>query len=117
MKQGVYIRNLLKEKKVRLGDVAKRMGIAQPTLSNKLSGRGNRTLKAHEIQILLEMLDMTYEEVFKTKETKIINNDEQVITIGSEKFVVPEEKAQQFIKLLDKDVKILTELLKEKGVS
>jgi transcriptional regulator with XRE-family HTH domain len=101
MKKADYIKSLFREKKLKVKDVALRMNISSSTLSAKING--HRIFKEREIQILLEMLNMTYEEVFKTENVSIVDNDKEIVIVGKEKFAVSYPTAGQIIEIIKKE--------------
>lgn len=95
MKKSDYIKSLFRDKKIKIKDVALKMGISPSTLSAKING--HRVFKEKEIQILLSALDMTYEKVFQQKEIKIIDDDKKVITIDGQSFEISKDDANTII--------------------
>jgi len=63
MKHDIYLRAMLKDKNIRTFDLAKKLGISQATLNRKIQGKVKFSDK--NIENLTEILDMTYEEIFK----------------------------------------------------
>jgi transcriptional regulator with XRE-family HTH domain len=69
MNQSTYLRSLFKTKNILIKDVAEKIGITPNNLSIKISGK--RNLKINEINIILDSLNMTYEEVFRVENINI----------------------------------------------
>jgi transcriptional regulator with XRE-family HTH domain len=69
MKQDIYLRAIIKSKGLKIIDVAQKMGITPSTLNKKIIGKVNFTEK--NIEVLKEMLSMSYEEIFKYKQKDV----------------------------------------------
>jgi|WetSurSiteA1Bulk_404760.scaffolds.fasta_scaffold02087_1 transcriptional regulator with XRE-family HTH domain len=90
MTNSSYIRELLTSKSIKTIDLAKKIGISQPTLNRKIQGKTKFTEK--DIRILLEVLNMTYEEVF--------NHKISVIKIDNKTFVVNKKKVKKIMDII-----------------
>lgn len=102
MNKSDYLRSLFRLKKVKVKDVAFKMNISPSTLSAKING--HRVFKEKEIEILLESLDMTYEEVFRVEKIEILENDKKVVVVDGRKFEVKKSTILEITKILDKEV-------------
>lgn len=69
MKHDVWFRAMLKDKNIRTIDLAKKLGISQATLNRKIQGKIKFSDK--DIAILTEILEMTYEEIFKPDKVNV----------------------------------------------
>jgi transcriptional regulator with XRE-family HTH domain len=74
MNHDTYLRAILRDKKIRTIDLAGKMGIDQSTLNRKIQGKVKFSDK--DIGILTEILNMTYEEIFKPNKVDV--NDKSI---------------------------------------
>lgn len=63
MKRSVYIRALLDSNEITVAEMAKKIGISASTLNNKISGKIR--FNEYDINIICDVLKMTYEEIFR----------------------------------------------------
>jgi archaellum component FlaF (FlaF/FlaG flagellin family) len=87
MKHGDYLRSLLKEKKVKTRHLYEKMNISKTSVNFKINGQ--RQWKPNEIDILINELNMSYEEIFKKDNIDIIPEGTIKITIGNKIYVAP----------------------------
>jgi len=98
MTQGDYLKILFKERNLKIKDIATKMNIATNTLSSKIAGK--RNFKPKEITVLLEILNLTYEEVFKIKNVSIVDNDKTIIVIDGKKYEIPSKFVVDIVKVI-----------------
>jgi hypothetical protein len=87
MKQGDYLRSLLKDKNIKTRYLYEKMNISKSSINFKINGQ--RQWKPSEIDILIDELNMSYEEIFKKNSIDIIKSGEVKIIIGEKFFVAP----------------------------
>ena len=102
MKKSEYIKALIKSRDFTIKSIALKMGISQASLSNKLNG--HRIFKEKEIQALLSILDMKYEDVFDIKRVNVIDNDKSVISINNNKYTVTKSVANKIESIVKEEV-------------
>lgn len=61
--RNIYIRKLLNDKKITIKKLSQIMGISTTTINRKISG--SRKFNERDINFICDILDMTYEEVFR----------------------------------------------------
>lgn len=88
-----YLRALLSKKGIKTVDLAKRMGIKPATLNKKI--KGDVKFSEKDIKVLLEVLEMTYEQIF--------DSNVSVVTINDKCFVVSLETANEINRLIELD--------------
>lgn len=89
MKHSEYLRALLKEKKVKTRYLYEKMDISKSSINFKINGE--RPWKPNEIDILIDSLNMSYEEIFRKENADIIKNDDIKVSIGGNFYIVPRE--------------------------
>jgi transcriptional regulator with XRE-family HTH domain len=111
MKQDIYLRAIIKSKGLKIVDVANKMGISSATLNRKIQGKVNFSDK--NIDVLKEMLSMSYEEIFKYKQKNVeikiepinlqINKCDSTITeVSTGKiYKIPEELTKKIVKTIE----------------
>jgi transcriptional regulator with XRE-family HTH domain len=99
MKQGDYIRLLFKERGLKIKEVAKQLNIAPNTLSLKIANK--RKFKPDEINFLLEILNLPYEDIFKASYMKITDNDKCNVIVFGQKFEVSKTTANEIISIIN----------------
>ena len=92
LRNSLYLRALLRKNNIKTIELSRKMGIAQPTLNRKIQGITKFT--ENDIRILLESLNMTYEEVFNTN-LSVINLDDKT-------FIIDEDTTEKIIEILNK---------------
>jgi transcriptional regulator with XRE-family HTH domain len=102
LKKSDYIKIIIKEKGFKITKVAIQMGISQASLSNKING--HRPFKEKEIETLLNILDMSYDEVFNVNSIKIIDNDKTIISVNNNRYTVSKKVANNIEKMIKKEV-------------
>lgn len=68
-----YLQVLLKKKNIMVKDVAKKIGVSENIAGKKV--KGLNPLKLTEIDIILEMLDMSFDNVFGKKNIEITEKE------------------------------------------
>lgn len=91
-----YLRALLKSKNVKVKNLAEKIGISQRTLNQKINGEVK--FLDRDIKIILDELNMSYEDVFKIRNIKYINIDLQ-----GKKYYVPENTLDKIKQIIDKE--------------
>ena len=89
-----YLRILLDSKGVKPSDLAKIMGITTATMNRKIQGKIKFSEK--DIKIVLDELNMSYEEVFGNKYSLVVINDKS--------FVVSKTTESELISIIEKEV-------------
>ncbi len=82
-----YIRALLNSKNITTLELSKLMNISQATLNKKI--KGDIRFSERDIKILLDVLNMSYEEIF--------SNDYYIVSVNDKVFIVPESTAKKVI--------------------
>lgn len=72
-----FLRNLLKAKNITTIELSKKMDISTATLNKKI--KGDIKFSEKDIKTLLEVLNMTYEEVFQNKCHVVMLDDKYFI--------------------------------------
>lgn len=103
MKKSEYIKGLIRSKGFKIKDMALKMGITQASLSNKING--HRIFKEKEIDTLLKILNMSYEEVFNVNEVKLIDNNKVIVVVDNYKVAVSKPVAEMLKRILDNELK------------
>jgi transcriptional regulator with XRE-family HTH domain len=107
MKKSSYIRALLDSKDISVAEMAKKIGISASTLNNKISEKIR--FNEHDIDIICDTLEMTYEEIFKPNKVTLIDKSmcDSVITIpGDQSYKVPTKETKKFLESLKNKIKI-----------
>ena len=81
---------LLAEKNIRVIDLSKKLGLKPATITRKLQGKISFSDK--DIRIILELLNMKYEDVFR--------QDVHIVSVDGEKYVVSTTTASEVIDIL-----------------
>lgn len=91
-----YLRALLKSKNIKVKDLSQKIGISQRTLNQKINGEVK--FLDRDIEIILNELKMSYEDVFKTKDIQYIDIDLQ-----GKKYYVSEDTVNKIKRIIDKE--------------
>lgn len=95
MKQSDYLRALIDSRGIRPSQLAKKIGITTATMNRKIQGKVRFTER--DITVILNELRMSYEDVFG-------NNENVVVTINTEKYIVSQTTASEISEILKKEV-------------
>lgn len=95
MKRSEYIKSLIKSKGLTLKDISKKMNISISALSLKING--HRVFKVKEIDVLLKVLDMKYEEIFEPEKVDIVDDDKVLVVVGNFKTFVSQPTASEIV--------------------
>ena len=104
MKKSDYLKSLISFKNLKMKDVALQLGISSSALSLKING--HRPFKTVEVEVLLKILRMSYEEVFNPKQAIITNENQIEVKINNKSYVLNkifENKITQYVKRLEKE--------------
>lgn len=96
MKQYIYLRDLMRERNIKASYLAEKIGVSAATLNRKIQGK-IRFLERDIKIILNEFDDMSYENLFKTK-------DISIVIVNGKKFTVSTSTASEVIEILKKEV-------------
>ena len=93
-----YLRALLDSKGVRPSQLAKKIGITTVTMNRKI--KGDFKFSEKDINVILKELDMSYDEVFG-------DNDNVIVIINSDKYIVSSKTATKIISTIVNDKKVV----------
>lgn len=96
MKKRNYLRVLLSNKGIKTAELAKLLNIKPATLNKKINGDVKFSEK--DIKILLEALNMTYEQVF--------SSNISIVSIDGNSYIVNKSIADQIGELIEKSKEV-----------